>query len=146
MLMFMGLVLLVWFITAFLNKGNFKSFLESSKEFEGLSKEDFEKDEKLEEKSIVFAIKAIGIFSLSVVLIIVQVAFLISAFSVDFLILPTLLMLGVFIYKLVRLSTSKEYREKQKAKGESEKLSSAQLRRGINIASILYILVLIIIF
>ena len=142
MMIFMGLVLLVWFITAFLNKGNFKRFLENAKEFESITNDDLEKDKKLREKTIMYVIKCIGVLILTYLLLVIQIMFLIGAFSVDFLILPTLLMLGSIVYKIIRFSTSEAYREKSKI--ESKKLFTKQFIRGIKIVYIIYILILLV--
>lgn len=143
--MFLGILLLVFYTVSLFKGGSFKEFFSEAKKFENVKEEDFANDSEMVETSIKFVIKALGILLVLIALAFGQLFFFIGAFSVDFLIFPTLIMLvwyvGGFIYKLV----SKKSKEKSKNVDMTKTNPKQQISRVIYIVYILFILALIII-
>lgn len=143
MMIFIGLILLISFIVAFVNGGYFKSI---HKEVEFLKSEemkDLEDEEQIKYSYKTF-FKVIWMFIWTVTLALMYMCFLIGALSVDVLLAPTLFMITLFVGKYVLVFTSRSYKESFKNKDMNKIDANDQLRRGVNIAYILYILILII--
>lgn len=143
MMIFIGLILLIAFIVSFVNGGYFKPL---HKEVEFLNSEEMKELEDGEQIKYAYKtlFKVIWMLIWTVTLALMYMCFLIGALSVDVLLAPTLFMITMFVGKYVLVFTSRSYKESFKNKDMNKIDASDQLRRGVNIAYILYILILII--
>lgn len=148
MMIFIGLVLLVIYLVGFIKGGWLK---ESFVEAEGFQKKVelnewgvASEEDKLKE-SIKFFLKALGMLSFSIFASILVIVFLIGALSVDVLLFPTILILAYTVYGYVRIFVSKKKREDNKKKDMTVTHPKDQVKRGVMLLYVLYILVLLIV-
>lgn len=148
MMIFIGLVLLVIYLVGFIKGGWFKqSFVEAKgfqKKFDSGDWGEMSEEDKLKD-SIKFASKALGMLAFSILASILVIVFLIGALSVDVLLLPTVVILAYYVYGFVRIFVSKKKREKDQAKDMTITHPKDQVKRGVMLLYILYILVLLIV-
>ncbi len=144
MMIFIGLILLIVYLIGTINGG---WFVGAFKAEEALTKErtsEMTDDEKIK-LSLKLIIKAILISIFSVIIIILLLSFLIGALNVDTILVPTIVLLALFIYRVVRVGTSKKYREKLNNRTEKEKRAKTRIGNAIYVLYILYILKLLIV-
>ena len=143
MMIFIGLILLIAYLVGTINGG---WFTETVKESESFTKEKLEGME--EEEQIKYSITIVGkvllILVFAILMAILNVIFLIGALSVDVILVPTIILLLLFVYKWVRVSTSKKFREKINNRSKEDRKTRARWSNGIYVIYVLYILVLLV--
>ena len=148
MMIFIGLVLLIIYLVGFIKGGWFKEYFVGFNAFEKKVASDewrlISEEEQLKD-SIKFASKALGMLAFSIVASILVLVFFIGALSIDVLLFPTLIMLAYYIYGIVHIFVSKKKREKNQAKDMTVTHTKDQVKRGVMLLYILYILVLLIV-
>ena len=144
MMIFIGLILFIAYLIGAINGGWFLDTLKEGKDFTQEKFDTMEEEEQVK-YSIKMIAKALWVLFISISLLILKVVFLIGALSVDVILVPTIVLLVLFIVKIVRFSTDEKFRKKVNNRSEEERKSKTRISNAIYALYVLYILFLLIV-
>ena len=143
MMIFIGLILLTAFLVGTINGGWFVETFKETKSFTKKKLEELDEEEQIK-YSIKILVKVFSALVFAILMSILNLIFLIGALGVDVVLVPTIALLSLFVYNIVRVSTSKKYRDKINNRSEEDKKTKARWSNGIYVIYVLYILVLLV--
>ena len=141
--MFLTIVMLVASIVSIVNGGLHKGVIKSFSEVYYVGEDDklVEKEGVNDELRMKVIVKGFSFTLIALLLVILQLIFLISALSVDVLIIPTVVMIILFVYGMVKSIVGKKKTNKEAMEFKRKGL----VKQLIFLAYVIYIFILIVI-
>lgn len=115
MLMFLAIIMLVSSIVSIIKGGLHRGVIKSFNEVYHVGEDDelVEKEGVDDELRVKIALKGCGYIIFVLMLIILELVFFISALSVDVLVVPTVVMIALFVYGVVKAIVGKKKSNKE---------------------------------